>query len=157
MAGRIWCVSSLVVAVKARAIITFTSYWPASADGTCEGRTSHQLEHFQTRSNNYIIFTHQNCQKVNPIWYPQQNLQCFWGESKLHRCILRWFLFGCHKKFDRSHLWIHKKNEATLHRDVDFRCKMLVWKLSWKSWKEPMRRKHVMKVDEAFDSGHNYR
>ena len=30
-AGRIWCDSSLVVAVKARAIITFTSYWPASA------------------------------------------------------------------------------------------------------------------------------
>lgn len=33
----------------------------------------------------------------------------FWGESKLHRCILRWFFLDANKKSDRSHLWIHEK------------------------------------------------
>ena len=155
-AGRIWCDSSLVVAVKARAIITFTSYWPASAKWwDVRGANITSVGAFSNMFKNYIIFKHQNCQKVHPIWYPQSNLQCF--EVNPNYIVASWGDFFWMPKKVRSKPPLDSwKNEATLQRDIDFRCKMLVWKLSWKSWKEPMWN-HVMNVDEAFDSGHNYR
>ena len=108
-AGRIWCDSSLVVAVKARAIITFTSYWPASAKWWDVRRANiTSVGAFSNMFKNYIIFKHQNCQKVNPIWYPQSNLQCF--EVNPNYIVASWGdFFWMPKKSDRSHLWIHEK------------------------------------------------
>lgn len=158
-AGRIWCDSSLVVAVKARAIITFTSYWPASAV-MGRARGEHHIswsifKHVQTLYY-YILFSNIRIARrlvQSDIHNQICNVLRWIQTTSLHPEVI---FFGCQQKVWSKPPLDSWKNEATLQRDIDFRCKMLVWKLSWKSWKEPMWN-HVMNVDEAFDSGHNYR
>lgn len=78
------------------------------SDGTCEGRTSHQLGHFQT------------CSKI--ILFSKIRIARRLIQSDIHNQIcnvLRWIqttslhpeviFIGCQKKSDRSHLWIHEK------------------------------------------------
>ena len=157
-AGRIWCDSSLGGGCES-ACDNYIHVLLAcfSSDGTCEGRTSHQLEHFKHVQTLYYYILFSNIRIARRL-----------VQSDIHNQIcnvLRWIqttslhpeviFFGCQKSLIEATFGFMKKR-GHLQRDIDFRCKMLVWKLSWTSWKEPMRN-HVMKVDEAFDSGHNYR